>query len=265
MNGAFCEVCAGDGGEGLEKVEREARAATDGAGSADAFDFGWGAFTDDAAFVDDDDAMGEGVGLFEIMGSEEDGFALLCEVADLVPECATGFDVEADGGLVEEDEVGVAAQGEGEEDTLLLAAAELAEGPVFDALKLGDAEDVGYWKRVRVVAAKEVEMFADAEGLEDAGDLKHGSDAGAGCGFSGVAAEDVADARGWGDEAEEDFDGGGFACAVRAEERDDLTGAESEAEAVEGAGGAVVLGDVGEGCDGWQRGYGGLGDFGLVG
>ena len=79
--------------------------------------------------------MGEGVGLFKVVGGEEDGFALRGEGADLLPEGAAGFDVEADGGLVEEDEVGVAAEGEGEEDALLLAAAELAEEAVFDALR----------------------------------------------------------------------------------------------------------------------------------
>ncbi len=70
-------------------------------------------------------------------------FALRGEGADLLPEGAAGFDVQADGGFVEEDEVGVAADGEGEEDALLLAAAELAEEAVFDALELGDAENLG--------------------------------------------------------------------------------------------------------------------------
>ena len=50
---------------------------------------------------------------------------------------AAGFDVEADGGLVEEDEVGVAGEGEREEDALLLAAGELAEEAVFDAFERG--------------------------------------------------------------------------------------------------------------------------------
>ena len=127
----------------------------------DALDLGGGAFADDAAFVDDDDAVGEGVGLFEVVGGEEDGFAAGGEGADLLPEAAAGFDVEADGGLVEEDEVGVAAEGEGEEDALLLAAAELAEHAVFDAFELGDADDVGEGQRVRVVAAEEVDVLAD--------------------------------------------------------------------------------------------------------
>ena len=142
---------------------------------------------------------------------------------------AAGFDVEADGGLVEEDEVGVAADREGEEDALLLASAELAEEAVFDALKLGDADDLGDGQRVGIVAAEEVDVLADAEGFGDAGDLQHGADAGAGGGVARVAAEDADGAGGGGDEAEEQLDCGGFACAVGAEESDDFAGAEREA------------------------------------
>ena len=118
------------------------------AASAHALDLGGCAFADDAAFVDDDDAVGERVGLFEVVGGEEDGLAAGGEGADLLPEGAAGFDVEADGGLVEEDEIGVAADRECEEDALLLASAELAEHAVFDALELGDADDLGEWQRV---------------------------------------------------------------------------------------------------------------------
>ncbi len=49
-----------------------------------------------------------------------------------------------------------------------MPAAELAEETVFDALELGDADDVGDWERVRVVAAEEVEVLADFEHLGDA-------------------------------------------------------------------------------------------------
>ena len=83
----------------------------------------------------------------------------------------------------------------------------------------------------------------------------------------GLLPKTRAGAGGGGDEAEEDFDGGGFAGAVGAEEGDDFAGAEGEVEAVEGSGGAVVLGDVGEGGDGLLREGRGVGwsDFGLEG
>ena len=122
--------------------------AANGASAAVSLDFCRSAFADDSAFVDDDDAVGEGVGLFEVVGGEENGLSLSGQGANLLPEGAAGLDVHADGGLVEEDEVGVAADGEGEEEALLLAAAELAEETVFDALKLGDAKDLCDGERV---------------------------------------------------------------------------------------------------------------------
>ena len=68
--------------------------------------------------------------------------------------------------------------------------------------------------------------------------------------FARVAAEDLSDAGGGGDEAEQQFDRGGFACAVGAEQSDDLAGVEREAQTVEGDGCAVALGDVGQRGDG---------------
>ena len=198
--------------------------------------------------------MGQGVGLFEVVGGEENGLSLGGQASDLLPEGAAGFDIHADSGLVEEDEVGVAADGEGEEDALLLAAAELAEEAVFDALELRDAEDVGDGEWVGIVAAEEVEVLADAEGFGDAGDLQHGADAGASGGFARVAAEDLRGAGGGGDEAEEQLDGGGFAGAVGAEQSDDFAGTEREAQVVEGDGCAVALGDVGQRGDGFAAG-----------
>ena len=104
------------------------------------FHFRWGAFTDHAALVDDDDALGEGVGFLEVMGGEEDGFAAGSEELDLGPHAAARFDVEADGRFVEEDKVGVAGEGEGEEDALFLSAGELAEEAGLDAVEAGHLE-----------------------------------------------------------------------------------------------------------------------------
>ena len=127
------------------------------------FDLGGRAFADHAALVDDDDAVGERVGLFEVVRGEQDGLAAGGSDADLRPHAAAGFDVEADGGLVEEDEVGVAGEGEGEEDALLLAAGELAEHTRLDAFEAGGANHVGVGHGVGIVAAEDVDVLADAE------------------------------------------------------------------------------------------------------
>ena len=190
------------------------------------FDLGRGALADEFAFVDDDDAAGEGVGFFEVVGGEEDGFAVGGQGADLGPEGAAGFYVEADGGLVEEDEVGVAGEGEGEEDTLFLAAGELTKEAVFEAFEVGEADEFARGEGAGVVAAEEVDVLADAEGFWGAADLEHDAGAEAVGAEARVLAEDVGLAVGGGAEAEEELDGGGFAGAVGAEEGDYFAGVE---------------------------------------
>ena len=77
-------------------------------------EFGWGAFGDDAAVVEYGDLVGELVGLFEILGGEEDGDALGDELADDLPHRAATARVQAGGGLVEEDDPRAADQRHGQ-------------------------------------------------------------------------------------------------------------------------------------------------------
>ena len=112
-------------------------------GCAHRFDFGRSALADDVAPVDDDDAVCEGVGFFQVMRGEQDGFAAGGEAADLGPEAAAGFDVEADGGLVEEDDVGIAGESEGEKRRCFCPPESLAEHAVFDSLEAGGLDDFG--------------------------------------------------------------------------------------------------------------------------
>ena len=61
------------------------------------------ALRDDAPVVDDPHAIGEHVGLFEVLGGEEHGDpAVAGEALDLLPERAAALDVEPGGGLVQE-------------------------------------------------------------------------------------------------------------------------------------------------------------------
>src|SRR6185312_5341884 len=235
-------IDAEDGGQGADEGGVEGGDATDAASGDTIFDFRGGSFGEDFSFAEDDDAAGEGVGFVEIVGGEQDGFAAGGERAHLAPEGAAGFDVHADGGLVEEDEAGVAREGEGEEDALLLAAGELAVESVFHALEAGDADDFGSGQRVGVIAAEQVNVLADAKGVRDAGDLEHGSNGGAGFGVAGIAAHDAHAAAGGSDEAEQQADGGGFPRAVGAEQGDNFSGIERERELIEGGYGSIALG-----------------------
>ena len=192
----------GDGGGAADDLEGAAGGVS-GGGGAEGFDFGGCSFADDAPLVDDDDAVGEGVGFFEVVGGEEDGFAAGGEGADLGPHAAAGFDVEADGGLVQEEEVGVAGEGKGEEDSLLLAAGELAEHAGLDAFECRGSDDVGVGHGVGVVAAEDVYVLADAEHLGGPANLEHDAGAEAGGGEARVGGEDADAAAGGRAEAHE--------------------------------------------------------------
>ena len=69
---------------------------------------------DDLAVVDDDDVVGEGVGLFEVLRGEQHGGAAVDDGAHDVPHVLALGGVEAGGGFVEEHDLGVAREGGGE-------------------------------------------------------------------------------------------------------------------------------------------------------
>ena len=155
------------------------------------------------------------------------------EGSDLRPHGAARFDVKADGGLVKEDEVGVAGEGESKEHTLLLAAGELTEEAVFEAFERGGPDEVRGRHGVFVVAAEHGDVFADTEHLRRGADLQHDPGAEAGGALAGVRAEDANRAGGWGAETHEQLDRGGLARAVGAKQRDDLAAMQGEGEIIE--------------------------------
>ena len=81
------------------------------------------ALDDDPAAVDDGDALGEPVGLFEVVGGEQDRQPLLAgEPGDLVPHRGARLGVQSGGGLVEEEHLGPVHQTERDVEAALHAA-----------------------------------------------------------------------------------------------------------------------------------------------
>jgi hypothetical protein len=68
------------------------------------------------------DPVGQVFRLVHVMGGEEDGLAELPEPGNDLPGGAAGGRVEASGRLVQEDELGVADEGEGEIEPALLTS-----------------------------------------------------------------------------------------------------------------------------------------------
>ena len=98
------------------------------------------ALGDDVAMIDDGHAIAEPFGLVHVMGGQQDGPAAILQVPDHVPELAARLGVQAGGGLVEEEDLGISDQRDGDGEPLLLAAGKLLDQGIGLALQrdLGD-------------------------------------------------------------------------------------------------------------------------------
>ena len=151
----------------------------------------------------------------------------------LTQKIADGFlrnDVEADGGLVEEEHTRAVEQGGDELHLHALAKGELAD---HDVQFFGDAEEgdefvegffvVGGGQAVDVTQKEE--GFLGGQIPPELIFLSHheGEEAAVGgFAFGGIVSGDGGPAAGWVDEARKHFEGGGLAGAVGAEEADEL-------------------------------------------
>jgi hypothetical protein len=105
----------------LRRGDVEQRRANDP--SADpGLDLGGWAVRDDPSPRHQDDAIGEGIGLLQVVGGEDDGLALGGDLAHDVPEVPSALDVDGGGRLVEYQQVGIGHQRHGESHALGLSA-----------------------------------------------------------------------------------------------------------------------------------------------
>ena len=102
-----------------------------------------GALGDDLAVVDDREAVGQGVGLLEVVGRQEDRRALLAEAADLVPHAGARLRVEAGRRLVEEQDRRAVDDPQADVEPALHAAGVGAGRPVGGRLEVERREHLG--------------------------------------------------------------------------------------------------------------------------
>ena len=95
-----------------------------------------GDFAGDSAFVHDDDAVAHAEDFRQFGADHEHGLALFGELVDQLINFVLGPDVDASGGFVEDDHLGVALEPLGENDLLLVAAGKRAG----DLLGAGDLD-----------------------------------------------------------------------------------------------------------------------------
>ena len=229
-----------------------------------AFEGFGGSFGDDVAAIDDGDVLGELIGLFQVVGGEQDGQAFGGEVADFIPEFGAGFGVEASGGFVEKEDLGAMDDAHGDIEFAFHATG-ISAGDAGGGSGEGEAIEQSVDARFQIGAVQTVELaleskiFAAGAAFIDTGFLRDAADGAADA--LGVT-EDV-DAGDFGftrigaGERGEDFDGGGFACAVGAEQSEDGAAGDGEVEAVERFDAiAIGLGEIAH-FDGERRCWGG--------
>src|SRR5216684_6770461 len=81
--------------------------------------------SDEVAMIDDGHAVAEPLGLFHVVGRQEDGASLLPEALHDIPQLQTALRIESGGGLVEKENVGIADQRACDGEPLPLTAGEL--------------------------------------------------------------------------------------------------------------------------------------------
>ncbi len=132
---------------------------------------------DDAAAMQNGDAVAKGVGLLDVMGGKEHGAALGAELADGVVKLAPDLGVEAGGGLVQEEQRRVIDKGERKGKALALAAGEGLEARVGFFGQREAIEEPAAGDGARIERGKEVERLARRDGVLKGGRLQDGADA----------------------------------------------------------------------------------------
>jgi hypothetical protein len=171
--------------------------------------------------------------LVHVVGGEEDGLAERLQPLDHLPGLAARGRVEAGGRLVEEDQVGVADDADGDVDAPLLAAGERADAGVALGAEAGQLDRLLDRSRRRVEGGEEGDRLAHRQQRVELALLQDEADAlapGAGR-LRGVGAEhrDLAAARLA--VALEDLDRRRLSGSVGPEEAEHLAGRDLEVDA----------------------------------
>jgi hypothetical protein len=179
------------------------------------------------AFADDAHPVGHLLGLLDIMGGEDDGDAAFAKLAHHLPHVAPQLDVDARGGLVQEQDLGLVGERLGDHHPALHAAGQFLDLGVAllpERKLLQHLFDMGGVRGRSEQAAAERHRIPHTLELVGVELLRNQPDLGSG---GPVIAHDVGAgdqhlARAWPDDAADDADQGGLARSVRPEQREYL-------------------------------------------
>ena len=195
--------------------------------------------------VDDDHLVGQTLGLVELVGGQHHADAAGALVGDDVAHHDASFGVDAGGGLVEEEHLGLPHQRQRQRESLLLPAGQSPPRRAPDRSQPHPLDELVGVLGVVVVGGEEVEYLGRAEHGVDAAPLQHDPDAAHQLGVvaAWVEAEHPGGAPVERAVALQGLDGAGLAGAVGTEQRHHLAGVGHEREVVDGQGVAVTNDD----------------------
>jgi hypothetical protein len=188
------------------------------------------------AVVHDGDALAETFGFVHVVGGEKNGAAGGLELLDQFPKLASGLGVEAGGGLIEKKEIGIANEGAGQREALLLTAGKIANARVLFFFELHERDGFGGARPLVKKAAEQTQRFVNRELFRELRVLQLNAEPLAE--LLGIRAPmhpeqfHVAGIRGRQPFA--DLDRGGFSRAVGPEKAEALASADFEVQAIDG-------------------------------
>ena len=202
--------------------------------------------------ADDDDPLRQRLDVVHVVGGEQDGDAALAvQALDHLAHGELRRRVQADGGLIEEEDRRLVQQGRGDLGAHALAERELAHRLVEEPLQAQEGDEfvavaAVALRRQAVDVAQQVEAVGDWQVppelgplTEDDADLRHVGDAVV---EGRAAVHDHASAVGFQD-ARENLDGGGLARPVGADEAQELAGLQGKGDVAQGLDRAVAAMD----------------------
>ena len=206
---------------------------------------GW-PFRDDPAAADHRGLVGQVLRLVHVMRGQQDRLAQRGQVLDDLPRLVPRRGIESGRGLVEEQQIRVADQGDRDVQPPLLSAGQLQHPGVPLLLQAHQLDHLVHRPRPRVVPGvhrdglRYGEVAVHAAGLQDDPDLALQLPPLPG----GVVAEDLHRAAVAGPVALEDLDRGGLPGPVRAEQREDLPALDAQVDPLDRVHVAVGLGQA---------------------
>src|SRR2546427_7087941 len=190
---------------------------------------------DDLAVIHDRDAIAEALGFLHIVRREQHRPAVRTEAADDFPQLPARLRIQAGRRLIEEQQLGFADERARDGEALLLTARERHDARLALFLQLDEGEHFIDGVRLPVERSEQREDLADLQLVGELGFLELNAEALAQRPPGGAVAprrpQDLDLARVRYRQALEDFNGGGLAGAVGAEQPKTLARADGEVEA----------------------------------